>query len=87
MITKGDVRDWMHHPITARLFSMIKQAKDQTAEEMLRGKTIHPTADSTAIKTSHAVGFIEALDLIIEAELFDEEVIIEHEDVRGKADR
>jgi hypothetical protein len=79
MIRKSDVRDWMNNPITERLFDLIKQAKEISNTNLINGSTLK--ANFTAEATAHEVGFNRALELILNAELYDEDPEEEKENV------
>lgn len=70
MITKADVRAWKNNPVSARLFDVLKETQ---ADYEKRFKKQFDTVDKAAMNASFTQGYLEAINLVLDAELHDEE--------------
>lgn len=65
------IREWESDPVTTYFKSLIKQAMDHNIEQLSNGSILHDA--KTAEKYSYAVGFLDGLRFVLNAELTPEE--------------
>lgn len=62
---------WKSHPVTERLFRLLMESRNEHSEYLISGSTLLKGNDMK--DTAHEVGYIAAIDLVLNAELQDKE--------------
>lgn len=77
MISKFDVDLWKQSDIFLRLEFILKELRQKLVDDISTGKTLIP--HRTEIETAKIVGMLNVVNLILEAELYDREEIVNDE--------
>lgn len=74
MISYNQLLEWKEHPVTLKLIKLIKEAREYQSESLAKGCTLGEFVEQN---TARAVGYIRALDMVLEADLKEEETLNE----------
>jgi len=71
MIDKSDVREWESNPVTLHFKKLLAEALEFKTQELAHG--VYLDQSQIAEKYNYAVGFLEGLRFVLNAELIPEE--------------
>lgn len=78
-ITEQEFKHWQRDPVTKRMYALLELTKKHKA---VMGLALKESTDETAMNTARCRGYLEALDMLSDAELFDTDQLEENINVR-----
>lgn len=69
-LSKSEYISWLSHPVTERLFKLLSDTREHKLKNAL---DITGGMERIALKAAHTKGYVEALELVLTAEVYDEQ--------------
>jgi hypothetical protein len=72
-LSKEEFHQWLHSAATQKVFAHLRAERDEIRDATGYGHTLSPKAEETQLLTAKNVGWVQALEFVLNLSIPDEE--------------